>query len=109
MAVGVLRAARDAGVRVPDDLAVVTTEDSPWVEYVHPQLTAVHVPMYEVGRRATEALLSLLADPGGRPRQVVLPTALVVRESSDPSLSGGDHVAAACHPMGHRVRREGRR
>lgn len=82
MAVGVLRAAHLLGLHVPNDLALITTEDTPWVEYVHPRLSAVHVPMYEVGTRAVEVLLALLDEPTSGPRQVVLPTTFVVRESS---------------------------
>ncbi len=82
MAVGVLQAARVQGLTVPHDFSVVTVEDSPWVEYVRPQLTAVHVPMYEVGRRATEMVLALLDTADSGPRTEVLPTTFVVRESS---------------------------
>jgi LacI family transcriptional regulator len=82
MAVGVIEAAQHLGVRVPDDLAVVTTEDNLWVEHVHPTLTAVHVPMFDVGTRATEMLLARLANPGLRPEQVAVPTTIKVRESS---------------------------
>lgn len=85
MAVGVVEAAHHLGVRVPADLAVVTTEDNPWVEHVHPTLTAVHVPMFEIGTRATEMLLDRLADPGLQPEQVVVPTTMKVRESSSAS------------------------
>jgi LacI family transcriptional regulator len=67
---------------VPDDLAVVTTEDNLWIEHVHPTLTAVHVPMFDVGTRATEMLLARLANPGLQPEQVAVPTTIKVRESS---------------------------
>lgn len=84
MAMGVLRAAGELGLRVPDDLALATVEDNPWVDYVQPSLTAVHVPMRDVGAQATAALLDLLADPTAPPRRLVLPTTLVVRASSLP-------------------------
>ncbi|HEY8284748.1 MAG TPA: LacI family DNA-binding transcriptional regulator, partial [Chloroflexota bacterium] len=82
MAVGVIEAAQHLGVRVPEDLSVVTTEDNPWVEHVRPTLTAAHIPMFDVGTRATEMLLARLADPAPRPEQVVVPTTIKVRESS---------------------------
>jgi DNA-binding LacI/PurR family transcriptional regulator len=75
------------GSRVPDDLAIATTEDSSWVEHIRPGLTAVHIPMHEVGTRATEMLLSLLEAPGGTPHHEILPVTLTVRASSDPSLA----------------------
>jgi DNA-binding LacI/PurR family transcriptional regulator len=82
---GVLRAAAELGLRVPDDVAIATTEDSPIVDYLSPRLTAVHVPMYQVGLQATEMLLSLLGAHAAPPQHLVLPTTLVVRESSVPA------------------------
>jgi LacI family transcriptional regulator len=82
MAAGTLQGTLALGLRVPDDLAIVTTEDSPLVEYLQPQLSAVHVPMYDVGRRAAQTLLALLEDPHGPPQQIVLPTTFVARQSS---------------------------
>jgi LacI family transcriptional regulator len=87
MAAGTLQAADELGLRIPGDVAIVTTEDSPWVDYLQPPLTAVHVPMYEVGARATDILLSLLENPLSTPQQVVLPTKLVVRRSTMPLSS----------------------
>lgn len=84
IALGVLKAARSLHLRVPEDVSVVTTEDTPWVEYVWPELTAAHIPMYEVGTRATELVLAHLDDPDLPPQQLVLPTTLVIRESSAP-------------------------
>lgn len=85
VAAGALQAADACGLRVPDDLSLVTVEDSPWVDYLKPRLTAVHVPMDQVGTLATETLLTLLDTPPGAPRQIVLPTTFVVRESSGPA------------------------
>jgi DNA-binding LacI/PurR family transcriptional regulator len=82
IAVGLLEAARHLGVRVPADLSVVTTEDNDWVKHVVPALTASHVPMFEVGVRATELLLARLANPDLPTEHLVIPTTLNVRESS---------------------------
>ncbi len=98
MAAGAQQGALDLGLRVPDDLAIVTIEGSPLVEYVRPQLSAVHVPMYDVGLRATEVLLSLLNDSDYEPRRIVLPTTFIVRESSAP-LSGLSGLSAIGAPL----------
>lgn len=82
MVAGVLKATRRLGFYVPDDLAIVTAEDSAWVEYVWPELTAVHVPMEELGVKATALLLARLDDPERPHDRVVMPTRFVVRESS---------------------------
>jgi len=84
MASGVLQAAQALGLCVPEDLSIVTTENSPLVEYVRPRLSAVHVPMYQVGARATDMLIALIDDPTQAPRQLVLPTTFVDRESCAP-------------------------
>jgi DNA-binding LacI/PurR family transcriptional regulator len=87
---GALRAAAELGLAVPDDVAIVTTEDSPFVDYLSPRLTAVHVPMYQVGLKATEVLLALLEDRAAPPQHLVLPTRLVMRESSVGAGPDGD-------------------
>jgi DNA-binding LacI/PurR family transcriptional regulator len=97
MALGVLEAAQSLGRRVPDDLAIVTTEDSPWVDHVHPRLSAVHVPMYEVGARAVEVLLALLQHPTRDPQQIILATTFIVRESSAPASGQSGATGTIAH------------
>lgn len=81
-AIGAFSAVRDAGLRVPEDMAVVGFDDVPIARYVNPPLTTVRVSISELGARAAETLLAALADGAAhRRRHVVLPTALVVRAS----------------------------
>jgi DNA-binding LacI/PurR family transcriptional regulator len=79
-ALGVLDAARRAGRRVPEDLAVVSYNDVELARYLG--LTTVRVPIRAMGRRGTELLLARLATPGAPPVQERLPTRLVVRLTS---------------------------
>ncbi len=86
-AVGVLRAARRVGLRVPGDLAVIGSDDLPAGRYVEPALTTIRVPVQEMGRLATELLLGQIEGggaPGLTPTQVVLPVELIVRGSTGP-------------------------
>lgn len=83
-AVGVLGAAREAGLRVPDDLSVVGFDDLPLARHTHPPLTTVHQPLAAMGRRAAEMLIGWVEGAEPVPSRVVLPTRLVVRESSGP-------------------------
>jgi LacI family transcriptional regulator len=76
MAVGALSAFRDAGVRVPHDIALAGFDDIPIARYVTPPLTTVNVPIAELGRRAFA-----LAICEEEQRHEILPTALVIRES----------------------------
>lgn len=82
-AIGLLTAATAAGVRVPEDLSIVGYDDIPAASWTTPQLTTVHQPIREKGRRAAEALGQLVAGTGftGAPH-VELPTHLVVRGST---------------------------
>lgn len=55
-AIGVLSAVRDAGLRVPDDIAVTGFDDIPSSAYTFPPLTTVHIPISELGRRSVRLL-----------------------------------------------------
>jgi DNA-binding LacI/PurR family transcriptional regulator len=80
MADGALRALRQAGRRVPDDVAVVGFDDSDFAQYTDPPLTTVRQHIIDIGRTMAHQLLRLAAGETVEPA-VVLPTELVVRES----------------------------
>lgn len=82
MAIGALRALHEAGLRVPEDVAVAGFDDIPVARYVSPPLSSVHVAINEMGRRAIDLLLVCVAEPGRAPESLTLPTRLVLRESS---------------------------
>jgi LacI family transcriptional regulator len=81
-AFGAIRAARDAGLRVPDDLSVVGFDDIPEASLVMPPLTTVRQPMLEMGATAVRLLQRLMDDPGATPRRTELDTELIVRGST---------------------------
>lgn len=81
-ALGVLRAARDLGLRVPDDLSVVGYDDLPLTEWIGPALTTVRQPLQEMAGTAARMVLDIAE---GRPPanlRIDLATELVVREST---------------------------
>jgi DNA-binding LacI/PurR family transcriptional regulator len=82
MAAGALRALRDAGRRVPTDVAVVGFEDSALARQTDPPLTTVHQPVEAMGREMSRLLLSRIR--GDEPDQpyVLLDTHLVIRQSA---------------------------
>jgi LacI family transcriptional regulator len=82
MAVGALRALRQAGLRVPQDISLVSFDDIPIASATEPPLTTVRQPIGRMATLAVETLLDLIEVPGSGPRRIVLPTELVIRESS---------------------------
>ncbi|HEV8635900.1 MAG TPA: LacI family DNA-binding transcriptional regulator [Chloroflexota bacterium] len=83
-AVGVIRAARVRGLRVPDDLSVVGFDNHVGASISDPGLTTVDHRIADMGAAAVELLLSLIAGRTGECPGVVLEPALVVRESCAP-------------------------
>jgi len=84
-AIGLLRAAREMGVAVPGDLAVVGFDDIPFASYTSPSLTTIAQPKFELGQRAARMALALISrhgTDGEEVTNVVLPGQLVIRESS---------------------------
>lgn len=86
IAIGVIRAINDAGLHVPEDISVVGFDDNPLARTSAPALTTVRQDVGEKGRAAIAALMSAIdrakSRPGGRGRHLVLPTELVVRDST---------------------------
>jgi DNA-binding LacI/PurR family transcriptional regulator len=82
MAYGVLSALHRLGRAIPGDVAVVSFDDLPDAATTDPPLTSIHQPVEQMGREMTRLLLSQLDDNDRIPRQVILGTHLVVRESS---------------------------
>ncbi|MET8949030.1 LacI family DNA-binding transcriptional regulator [Streptomyces sp. NPDC004542] len=88
MAAGARQVLREAGRRIPDDVALVGYDDSAIARHMDPPLTSVRQPIQEMGRAMIDLLLDEIADRrpvvarGPQRRQVVLPTELVPRASS---------------------------
>jgi len=88
LAVGVLHAAEELGLRVPDDLSVVGYDDSPLARRVRPALTTVRQDVDAKGKAAADALLEVLGrrgtDTSDGAVRMLLPAELVVRDSTAP-------------------------
>ncbi len=81
MTVGALQALRDAGRRVPDDIAVVAFDDFEWADVFTPSMTVAAQPAYTVGVEAVKLLDRRLRDDHGPARTVRLPAEVVHRTS----------------------------
>lgn len=80
LALGVLKAARELGLRVPEDVAVLGFDDADFAEYIG--LSTVSQSLEESGRLAVEMLLSMLAEPARMNRHVQLPLKVIERETA---------------------------
>jgi LacI family transcriptional regulator len=81
VAFGAMAAIRDAGLRIPNDVAVVGFDDVPMSRYFTPALTTVRLSAVEQGRRGGEILIDLIEGKALAEPHVFLPTELVVRQS----------------------------
>jgi DNA-binding LacI/PurR family transcriptional regulator len=80
----VYQAAREAGLRIPDDLSVVGFDDLPVVSWVDPPLTTVHQPLIEMAVAATELALTLGRHEAAPQTGLEIATTLTVRASTAP-------------------------
>jgi LacI family transcriptional regulator len=84
IAIGALRAARERGLRVPDDLSILGFDDVKYAGIAAPPLTTVRQPLADMGRTAVNLLIRLLERQSFETMHIELPTRLVVRESTAP-------------------------
>lgn len=84
VALGVIKALRQRGVRVPHDVSVVGFDDIPMVSYLEPGLTTIHLPAQELGFHAGDMLVQIISGEEVSNPHVLLETELVVRESTAP-------------------------
>ncbi len=82
--IGAVAAVQEAGLKIPQDVAVVGFNDEPTVQYLTPPLTTIRQPAYEIGMEAAKLFLKERnADTGQfTPTKLILETELIVRESS---------------------------
>lgn len=81
MALGVIRAAREAGLQLPQDLAIVGFDDIPQAAQSIPALTTVRQSIPRMGASAAEALIDMVENGSEPPRHLILPTQLIIRDS----------------------------
>ena len=100
MAIGTLQAARERGLRIPEDLSVVGFDDTVEAVIAVPALTTVRQPLAEMGRMAVVLLLQLLEKRRLEPLRVQLATRLVIRDSTAPPRTGSLPPRTAAAPAG---------
>jgi LacI family transcriptional regulator, galactose operon repressor len=81
MAVGALRAAKEAGLRIPEDIGVTGFDDMPFAMSSDPPLTTMRQPIQRCGAVAARTLIDMIDHPSATHHHIILPTELVIRES----------------------------
>ncbi len=81
-AIGAFQAAREQGLEVGRDIAVIGFDDAPMSQYLLPPLTTIRQPIREAGRKCVEILVALMKGEQPQERQVLLPPQLIVRAST---------------------------
>ena len=83
-AYGVYEAARQRGVRIPEDLSVVGFDDVPFTQWVGPPMTTIRQPLIDMGAMAVRMVAALAAGEELPQRRVEMSTELIVRQSTAP-------------------------
>ncbi|WP_274650462.1 catabolite control protein A [Paenibacillus humicola] len=81
MAIGAIHCIQDSGLKVPDDISVISVDNSRMASMVRPQLTAVAQPMYDIGAVSMRLLTKLMKKESVDQAKVVLPHEIVSRQS----------------------------
>jgi len=84
-AIGAIRAIREEGLQVPNDVSVVGFDDIPWATFNTPSLTTVHQPLGKMGLIAAETVIRMIEGDREQPSQIAIEPSLVVRESTGPA------------------------
>lgn len=87
LAIGVMKAARERNVKIPDDLSVAGFDNTILAAFVDPPLTSVAQPIQEMGRRVVDLLVQSMENGNKTKQRVVLRPELVVRQSTGPAKS----------------------
>lgn len=88
MAIGAIRALREAGLQVPRDVSVIGFDDIPLASYFDPPLTTLRQPMTELGERAARLLIAAIRQPNPIPERLLLPARIVERASCAAPVTG---------------------
>ncbi len=85
LAIGVMNRLHDAGIRIPEDVAVAGFSGSQLSKLVYPPLTTVEPPLCEMGEKAAGLLLEQIKHPGSRNHKITVDAIIKLRKSSHPS------------------------
>ena len=79
---GAMKALKEAGYRIPQDIAIAGFDNLPFSKVIEPALTTINVPKHYMGEMATSRLITLLHDPKASPIKLKIATSLIERRST---------------------------
>jgi len=82
MTIGALNALKELGVRVPEDLSLISFDDMEWCSFMNSPLTTIEQSPYLMGKTAGEMLLQKINHKRSQPKKVVIPSHLIIRNST---------------------------
>lgn len=86
IAIGAMKALKEAGYRIPDDIAIVGFDNIETCKIVEPNLSTIHVPKMYMGEMAVERLVTLIRNPKASSVKIEIGTTLIERKSSSPTF-----------------------
>lgn len=85
MGVGAIRACKDLGLKVPEEISIIGFDDIQLASMISPALSSVHVDKYEMGRKAFERIYNLIQEPASTRDMIGMKPKIIQRESSGPA------------------------
>ncbi|HYF82536.1 MAG TPA: LacI family DNA-binding transcriptional regulator [Clostridia bacterium] len=82
MAFGAMRAIKEQGLTIPDDISLIGFNDTPLANYVDPPLSSMEIFVYDLGYNASETLINQLQETDGHKKHIIIPAALRIRKST---------------------------
>ena len=80
---------RERGLRVPEDISLITFHDADWTSVTTPPITVIDQPVYALGKSVAELLIRRLQGDTGPAERLILPTTIIERESVAPPPANG--------------------
>jgi DNA-binding LacI/PurR family transcriptional regulator len=88
ISIGIIKAIKDKGLRVPEDISVIGFDDIDAAKYIDPPLTTIQVPKREIGVVAAKKIIDLIKNgENSVPTRTFLPSKLIIRDSTGPASS----------------------
>ncbi|MDY4692950.1 MAG: LacI family DNA-binding transcriptional regulator [Blautia sp.] len=83
-AIGAMRAIKEHGLKIPDDISVISIDDIETSQYLSPMLSTVHIPLEEMGRMAAKILIDRIEEGHGEHLKILFPYNIMERQSTAP-------------------------